>query len=119
LKVVGTAANAKAKFSYIEVAITGSYSVGGLFDMPVNTTVDSRNFVLPVSSNMDIEVDNINLVLPYKVAFMPGTSLKINRGASFTIQNKVYLYDAELNVQPADVSKGYFAAGDKALCPLN
>lgn len=119
MTVLGTQLNAKAKFSYIEVAITGSYSLGGFINVPVNTNVDSRNFVLPVSSNMDIVVDNINLTLPYRVAFMPGTSMTIAQNASLTVQNKVYFYDAELNVQPANTAKGYFAAGDKSLLPLN
>lgn len=119
ITVLGTTTNAKAQFSYIEMAITGSYSLGGIVPIPVNTNVDSRNFVLPVSSNMDIVVDNLNLTLPYRVAFMPGTSMTIAQNASLTVQNKVYFYDAELNVQPADTAKGYFSAGDKSLLPLN
>ncbi len=123
MKVVGVMDNAIARFSYILITIVGSYSADfpiiGSINMPVNTTVDSRNFVLPVNNNMDIEVDNLELTLPYRVAFMAGSSLKINDNAQFKIQNKVYLYDKELNVQPADVNKGYYGASDYPLLPLH
>lgn len=118
MKVVGVADNAIAKFSYILITITGSYNMS-FINVPVNTTVDSRNFVLPVNNNMDIEVDNLELTLPYRVAFMAGSSLKINDNAQFKIQNKVYFYDKELNVQPADVNKGYYSASDSPLLPLH
>ncbi len=118
LFVIGTNSNAKADFSYIKINISGSYSIS-IIDIPVNEDIDSRNYVLPINNNYDVVVDNLALTLPYKVAFLAGSTMHIKENASFTIQNKVYLYDKELNVQPNDQTLGYFGAGNAALKPLN
>ncbi len=117
IKVVGLSESAAVKFSYIYMQITGDANYSG-FDVPVDETVDSRQYVLPVTNNIDIEVDNIELILPFEVAFLAGSSLTVTDDAALRIQNKVYVYDKELNVQPDSIA-GYFGSQNSPLMPIN
>ena len=107
---IGSGSSAQAELSYIHmdivVPILGDYSL------------DSRRYVLPINNNIDVLVDNVSLYVPYKFAFMAGSSLTVTSTSQLNIQNEMFLYDKELNVQPADETKGYNGSNDVPLLPI-
>ena len=109
IKLIGLGSGKEVKLSYLYFSLNtflGDYSL------------DTRNYVLPINNNIDIEFDNLKMDVPYKFVFMAGSSLKVNSNSQFNIKNELYLYDAELNVQPANVSKGYYAPTCEPLMPI-
>ena len=109
IKLIGLGSGKEVKLSYLYFSLNtflGDYSL------------DTRNYVLPINNNIDIEFDNLKMDVPYKFVFMAGSSLKVNSNSQFNIKNELYLYDAELNVQPANVSKGYYASTCEPLMPI-
>lgn len=109
INLIGTGENAEAELSYMYLEV----KVQILFT--IDYSLDSRDYVLPINSNMDVKVDNVKLSVPYKVAFMAGSTLEVTANSQLNIQNELYVYDRELNTQPSDASKGYNGSGDYAL----
>ncbi len=109
INLIGTGDNAEAELSYMYLEV----KVQILFT--IDYSLDSREYVLPINSNMDVKVDNVKLSIPYKVAFMAGSTLEVTANSQLNIQNELYVYDRELNTQPLDASKGYNGSGDYAL----
>lgn len=109
LTILGTTESAKARLSYMYLEV----KVWSL-----DYSLDSREYVLPINNNIDVLIDNVELQLPFKIAFMAGSTLTVTKDAKLNIQNKVYVYDKELNTQPKDATKGYYAAGNVPLSPI-
>ncbi len=111
IKIVGESNASRAKLNYMYLDVNGGASVG-------DYSLDSRQYVLPVNHNIAITVDNVQLESPYKFAFMPGSRLEVTPTAHLKIQNKVYVYDAELNVRPTDPTKGYCSDQNLPIMPI-
>ena len=81
--------------------------------------LDSRQYVLPLNNNMDIEIDNANLIISNEFAFLAGSTMKLNDNATINLESgaKLYLYDADENKVPGS-EEGYFSAGNNRLLPL-
>lgn len=112
IKLIGTGENAEAEISYIYLEVKVKVLI------TIDKSLDSRKYVLPINNNIDVTVDNVKLNLPYKVAFMAGSSLTVTPNSQLNIQNEVYLYDKELNTQPDDSTKGYNASGNIPIKPI-
>jgi len=110
VKIVGTSNTSRAKLNYMFLDLSdsgvGSYSL------------DSRKYILPLNHNFAVTLDNVQLECPYKFAFMPGSRLEVSPTAHLKIQNKVYVYDAELNVRPSDPAKGYCGSTNEPIKPI-
>ena len=113
MNLIGLDKSAKAKLSYMFLKVEVDVTFG-----VADISLDSRNYVLPVNNNIDILIDNLQLNVPYKNAFMAGSTMKVTTSAKLNIQNELYLYDKELNVQPGDPTKGYYGSGDWPLKPI-
>ena len=109
INLIGSGENAEAELSYIYLEVKIKFIV------ELDYSLDSREYVLPINSNIDVKVDNVKLSIPYKVAFMAGSTLEVTANSQLNIQNEVYVYDRELNTQPSNAAKGYNASGDFAL----
>ena len=109
IKLVGTGDNAAAELSYMYLEVKVLF---------VDYSLDSRNYVLPINNNIDVTIDNVKLTIPYKCAFMAGSSLTVTENSQLNIQNEIYVYDKELNVQPNDQTKGYNGSNDFPLKPI-
>ena len=109
LTILGTTESAKARLSYMYLEVKVLFA---------DYSLDSREYVLPINNNIDVLIDNVELQLPFKIAFMAGSTLTVTKDAKLNIQNKVYVYDKELNTQPKDATKGYYAAGNVPLSPI-
>ena len=111
IKIVGESNASRAKLNYMYLDVNGGAGVG-------DYSLDSRQYVLPVNHNISIIIDNVQLESPYKFAFMPGSRLEVTPTAHLKIQNKVYVYDAELNVRPTDPTKGYCSDQNLPIMPI-
>ena len=67
-----------------------------------NKTVDSRRYVLPITNNLDITFDGVDVVSKYELGLLPGTRLTIKSNASLTTESSVFIYDKEYLRNPAN-----------------
>ena len=109
IKIVGESNTSRAKLNYMYMDV--SASVG-------DYSLDSRKYILPVNHNIAMTIDNVQVECPYKFAFMPGSRLELTPTAHLKIQNKVYVYDAELNVRPSDSTIGYCGSVNAPIMPI-
>ena len=89
-----------------------------VFGIEIDASIISKNYVLPINNNMDIEIDNVKLDVPHMFALMAGSTLTITETAQLNVQNELFVYDAELNVQPANAEYGYFGPSNCAIMPV-
>ena len=119
LKIIGGGTNTIAKLSYMYLEVKVDVVI-----TTVDASLNTSKYVLPINNNIDVTIDNVKLNVPYKCAFMAGSSLTVSPDAQLNIQNEMFLYDAELNVQPefaiVDGANygGYYASGSFALKPI-
>ena len=113
ISIKGFGENAKAEISYMYLEVKVNVVI-----TTVDATLDSRKYVLPINNNIDFTIDNVTMDCPYKVAFMAGSTMEVKPSAKLNIQSEMYVYDKELNTQPSDSTKGYYASGNAALKPL-
>ena len=111
IKIVGESNTSRAKLNYMYLDVNGGGMVG-------DKSLDSRQYILPVNHNISMTIDNVQLECPYKFAFMPGSRLEVTPTAHLKIQNKVYVYDAELNVRPSDPTMGYYSSANEPIKPI-
>ena len=124
INVIGLSENAKAEISYMYLEVKVDVVI-----TKVDATLDSRKYVLPINNNIDLLIDNVTMDCPYKLAFMPGSSMTVTKDANLNILNELYVYDAELNVRPAfdEVTTdpeghknygGYYGSESRPLMPI-
>lgn len=74
-------------------------------------SIDSKKFVLPITNNLDIQVKNLTIQMPYDVCFLPGSTLTIDENAKGYVANSasVFVYDKEWNTQNGQgTGDGYY-----------
>ena len=91
----------------------------------------SDEYVMPIPSNMDIVLNKVSLTIPYDIAWLAGSTLKVDENSTLTIGNaaKVYVYDFDEAILPeanwtADAVRyapgtGYFASNSASLIPIS
>ena len=139
-ELIGNGGNAKMSYMFMELIVDtrelGEDVLGGLGGLSgallgdKNISLDSRNYVLPINNNIDVLIENITLDVPYKIAFMAGSSMTVTSDAQLNIKNEMYLYDKELNVRPDFIEPikdadgkiinygGYYGSGSYPLKPV-
>lgn len=108
VRIIGDVPTARAKINYIYLDVNYNEAI----------SLDSRKYVMPINHNIALTIDKVLLECPYKFAFMPGSRLEVSPTAHLKIQNKVYLYDAELNVRPSNPAKGFYGSNSVPLMPI-
>ena len=79
--------------------ITISMTVGLL----QSVDIVSKNYVLPLTSNMTVRCENTNVLVPYEYAVLAGASIEIDDKSTLTIDGNssnpasLYIYDADEN----------------------
>ena len=63
-------------------------------------TIDTRNYVLPITSNMSVKCHTLNgsastFSVPYAVSFLPGAELIVDEGVTVNISSKLIIYDRD------------------------
>ena len=103
--------------------ITISMTVGLL----QSVDIVSKNYVLPLTSNMTVRCENTNVLVPYEYAVLAGASIEIDDKSTLTIDGNssnpasLYIYDADENKsgQSGDLIEGtgYFGQYDQEQYP--
>ena len=106
------------------ICFIGSKDEGATGEMQVNyvsidagiATVSSADYVLPIPSNFDIKIQgNLTGTLLNDFAFMPGSTLTIEKGSTLKVNKRLFAYD---DIYKTIDGKGYYGAGNKVLAPL-
>ena len=74
-------------------------------------SIDSKNFVLPITNNIDIRVKNLTIKMSYDVCFLPGSTLTIEDNAKGYIDENasIFVYDKEWStINGIGTEGGYF-----------
>ena len=90
--------------------------INGILSGLSNVQLNSADYVMPIPSNMDIVLNSAKLTVPYDVAWLAGSTMKIDESSILTINQgaKVYIYDSEEAILPEanwDANKSKYAVG--------
>ena len=105
--------------------ITISMTVG-LFQ---SVDIVSKNYVLPLTSNMTVRCENTNILVPYDYAVLAGASIEIDDKSTLTINGNqsnpasLYIYDADENKSGKTgetniTNTGYFGSDEREILPV-
>ena len=83
-----------AKLDNIELLFPLAIEVMGM-TMHATATISSKSFTLPITNNLDIEAQNVYVETLSPLAFLPGSTFKINETSKIFVNSKVYVYDKE------------------------
>ncbi|MBQ7889152.1 MAG: hypothetical protein IJ356_05290, partial [Erysipelotrichaceae bacterium] len=67
-------------------------------DMSVGTSsINSKNYEMPINSNLSIKVNSGNIKINQDIAFLPGSQIEVAEGVTCTLGsgNNIYIYDAD------------------------
>ena len=81
----------------ISFDISGNASLKGIKMTVFFMTIDSANYVLPITNNVNINIHSGVTTISQDVALLPGVQVTIDQGAELNIQAKgnLYVYDAD------------------------
>ena len=115
-EIVGTAngdSRGKVKFGIINLNMDlpgwASLILGG------NLNISSIDYVLPISSNISVNLKKIELIAPYELALLAGSELYIDANSTVNVSSNLFVYDKEQNFYNADLKKGYFGSLNEPL----
>ena len=107
------------------ICFIGSKDEGATGEMQVNyvsidagiAKVSSADYVLPIPSNFDIKIQgNLTGTLLNDFAFMPGSTLTIEKGSTLKVNKRLFAYD---DIYKTIDGKGYYGAGNAVLAKLS
>ncbi len=87
-----------ATTDYMCVEVNGNCSISSIsltVSIGITATIKSSDFVLPITSNLDILVGSGTLSVPYDLAVLPGARLKIGSAAAVNLSANLYMYDLD------------------------
>ncbi len=58
-------------------------------------TIDSRKYVLPVTNNIDLEIVNVDVSIPYDMGIYGDVNLLIDKDSKLTVNANAFVYDKE------------------------
>ena len=100
-----TGVNAKISYMFLALNIMNLY----------NVNLDSRDYVLPINSNIDISVKNLKITSPYDICFLAGSTFTIYKDAEFQSNARLYVYDKEPIYVDASTSYNGFSYPNNVL----
>ena len=112
----GTGTSSKVKLGCMNLKLKVLF-----FDIDVN----SKDFVMPIQNNIDIDVKNTTIDVKYDLACLPASTMRVHDDAIINIDPNanVYIYDRGArrfakNESDA-VGSGYWMSENKVIVPLN
>ena len=98
----------------ISFDISGNASLKGIKMKVLFVTIDSANYVLPITNNVNINIHSGVTTISQDVALLPGVQVTIDQGAELNIQEKanLYVYDAD------QWSKDYVWGSNNGISPV-
>ena len=97
----------------ISFDISGNASLKGI-KLTVVITINSANYVLPINSNININIHSGTTTISQDVALLPGVQVTIDHGAELNIQTgaNLYVYDAD------EWNKNYVWGSQNGISPV-
>ena len=95
---------------------TGEIQLGSVTIDAGIAKVNSADYILPIPSNYDIKIQgNLSGTFSSDYAFMPGSTLAIEKGSTVTANGRLFIYD---DVYKTVGGNGYYGASNKVIVPL-
>ena len=95
---------------------TGEIQLGSVTIDAGIAKVNSADYILPIPSNYDIKIQgNLSGTFSSDYAFMPGSTLAIEKGSMVTANGRLFIYD---DVYKTVGGNGYYGASNKVIVPL-
>ena len=91
----------------------------------VSLTMDTKDYVLPITNNIEFIFDNVTVSLPneltHGVGLLAGAKAWIKQNAQLDINSPIYVYDKDQNqlIIEGEPGNGYFYASNTELMPIN
>lgn len=96
---------------------TGTASLGSLaLDIP-GYKIDSKNYVLPVNSNMTLKILSGSVAVNSDAALLPGAQINIAKDAELNIESGKSLYVYDYNIETGEW--GPYCINNKEFVPVN
>lgn len=94
---------------HLVVELRGDAKLDNL-SLNVGTTINSKDYDLPILSNMQIKLKNCNLVLSEPIMLQPNSIFEIEKSSTLTLNAAMYVYDRD--------QWGKYTVTQKYFCPL-
>ena len=92
---------------------TATAKIGVMYaNISIAGELDSRDYVLSATNNMDINVYDVSITSVHDLAFMAGSTLYIAPSAEFISKGNIFVYDKEVN------NIGFYGASASKLIPI-
>ena len=91
----------------------------------VSLTMDTKDYVLPITNNIEFIFDNVTVSLPneltHGVGLLAGAKAWIKQNAQLDINSPIYVYDKDQNqlIIEGEPGNGYFYASNTELMQVN
>ena len=85
--IKGTQENAEINFGNMLVTV-GSYA-----------KANSRDYVLPITNNIEVTVEDVKITSLVDLALLAGTKFYVKQGAEFVINGEIFVYDKEVHTE--------------------
>ena len=96
----------------VEGVENGATAKFGKIVLDVSVTVESNDYVLPITNNLDVTLDNIQVTCLYDMALLADAKLHIEDDATAILNGEMFVYDKEQQ------HKEYFYPCDDIIQPI-
>lgn len=96
----------------IEGVKSGATAKFGKIVMDVSVKVESNKYVLAITNNIDVTLDNIQVTSLFDMALLADAKLNIEDDAALTVNGEIFVYDKEQQ------RKEYFYPGSTIIQPV-
>ena len=96
----------------IEGVKSGATAKFGKMVMDVSVKVESNKYVLAITNNIDVTLDNIQVTSLFDMALLADAKLNIEDDAALTVNGEIFVYDKEQQ------RKEYFYPGSTIIQPV-
>ena len=118
----------RLKFMYEGNGVSSKVKVGCMelnmkvefVGIPFTVKVNSKDYVMPIQNNMDIDVKNTTIDVKYDLACMPGSTMRVHDDAVINVESasNVYIYDRGARRIAEGTKGGYWGSSDQVIIPL-
>ena len=122
IKMEGTGLSTRVKIGHLQLKMKPNSGgiIGGIVGgLAGDIDVDSKDYVMPIQNNMDVEVKNATINLTSDVAFMPGSLMRVYDDAIINVESgvRMYIYDSDAKVSNNGI--GYWGVSNSLVIPLD
>lgn len=106
----GTSTSTKVKIGCMNLKIQRLF---------VSLDINSKDYVMPIQNNIDVDVKNTTIDVKYDVAFMPGSTVRVHDDAVINVESTANVYVYDRGARKLDAKAGYWGSGNSLLLPLD